>query len=119
MAREIEQLRWVRASPAQRLCAAGPRRCPTAQLTTLEAPISIRESRPKPASATERAAMASTTMPTTFQASVHSKANPRRGRRAVPADAAAEVLAMADMLPGRSGTAEILGVVRQIPEFYQ
>src|SRR5581483_7021124 len=49
-----------------------------------DAPISISESRPNPASATDRAeaaAMASTTIPATFQASVtYSRAKPRRSR---------------------------------------
>ena len=52
------------------------------QITTVDAPISMRESRPKPASATDRAeiaATASTTMPTTFQPRVaYSRAKPRR-----------------------------------------
>src|SRR5689334_6184022 len=51
-------------------------------MTTMDAPISISESRPKPTSATDRAATAanaSTTIPTTFHPSVaYSRANPRR-----------------------------------------
>jgi len=50
--------------------------------TTIEAKISTRESSPKPTRATdraERAAMARTTIPATFQTSVaHSNARPRR-----------------------------------------
>jgi hypothetical protein len=45
----------------------------SSQMTTVDAPISISESRPNPASATdwaEIAAIASTTTPATFQASV-------------------------------------------------
>ena len=72
---------------------------PAAQLQTgrlpegvevVDAPISIRESRPNPARATERAAtaaMASTTIPGTFQINVtYSRAKPRRSRtlRATP-----------------------------------
>jgi len=56
----------------------------SSQITTVDAPISISESSPNPARATERAAIAanaSTTMPTTFQASVtYSRTNPRRSR---------------------------------------
>jgi hypothetical protein len=52
------------------------------QTTTTEAAISISESNPKPANATDRAdtaAMANTTIPTTFQPSVmYSNAKPRR-----------------------------------------
>jgi hypothetical protein len=48
----------------------------------VDAPISITESKPNPASATERAdtaAIASTTIPITFHASVaYSRAKPRR-----------------------------------------
>lgn len=54
----------------------------SSQITTMDAPISISESRAKPASATDRAetaAMASTTIPATFHASVaYSSASPRR-----------------------------------------
>jgi len=45
----------------------------SSQITTVDAPISISESRPNPARATDRAAtaaIASTTIPITFQASV-------------------------------------------------
>ena len=56
----------------------------SSQITTVDAPISISESRPNPASATDRAEMAgiaSTTIPATFQASVtYSRAKPRRSR---------------------------------------
>ena len=52
------------------------------QTTTVEAPISISESKPNPASATDlalTAATARTTMPITFQPNVvYSSANPRR-----------------------------------------
>jgi hypothetical protein len=58
----------------------------SSQITTAEAPISIRESSPNPASATDRAEIAatvSTAMPTMFQASVvYSRAKPRRSRPA-------------------------------------
>jgi hypothetical protein len=54
----------------------------SSQITTVDAPISISESRAKPASATDRAeiaATASTTIPATFQASVaYSRAKPQR-----------------------------------------
>jgi hypothetical protein len=54
----------------------------SSQITTVDAPISISESSPNPASATDRAeiaAMASTAIPATFQASVaYSRAKPRR-----------------------------------------
>ena len=54
------------------------------QTTITEAKISIRESRPNPARATERASMAAvttTTVPTMFHASVmHSSSNPRRSQ---------------------------------------
>jgi hypothetical protein len=57
------------------------------QTTTTEAKISISESRPNPASATDRAARAAsatTTVPTTFQPSVtYSRRSPRR-RSALP-----------------------------------
>src|ERR1044071_7504082 len=62
-------------------------------MTTAEAPISISESRPNPASATDRAliaATASTTIPATFQPRVaHSSANPRRTRARPAASPAA------------------------------
>jgi hypothetical protein len=54
-------------------------------MTTVDAPISISESRPNPASATDRAAiaaMASTTIPTTFQPSVAYSMNRDPGARA-------------------------------------
>ena len=54
----------------------------SSQITTTEAPISISESSPKPARATERAASAATTstaIPTTFHASVaYSSRKPHR-----------------------------------------
>src|SRR5216683_1892646 len=56
----------------------------SSQITTTEAPISIKLSRPKPARATERAARAvsaRTRTPTTFQARVaYSSRNPRQRR---------------------------------------
>jgi hypothetical protein len=68
-------------------------------MTTVDAPISISESRPNPASATDRAgiaAIARTTIPATFQASVtYSKAKPRRSstpRTALSAEVTAPVL---------------------------
>jgi hypothetical protein len=54
----------------------------SSQITTVDAPISISESRVNPVSATDRAeiaAMASTTIPATFHASVaYSSAKPQR-----------------------------------------
>jgi hypothetical protein len=54
----------------------------SSQITTVEAPISISESRAKPARATDRAVMAAmdrTTIPATFHANVaYSSAKPRR-----------------------------------------
>jgi hypothetical protein len=74
-----------------------PRRCrsspvpDSSQITTVEAPISISESRLNPASATDRAviaAMARITMPTTFQPSVrYSSTNPRHTAVAVAVQA--------------------------------
>ena len=71
----------------------------SSQITTVDAPISISESRPNPASATDRAetaAMARITIPATFQASVaYSSANPRRSK----AFRAGSVIATAMSLP--------------------
>jgi hypothetical protein len=57
----------------------------SSQITTMEAPISISESNPNPANATDRAmlaVMARTTTPTMFQPSVaYSRAKPRRSKR--------------------------------------
>jgi hypothetical protein len=68
----------------------------SSQITTADAPISISESSPNPASATDRAAAtatASTMIPATFQPSVtYSSTNPRRSR-AVRTRSSADVTA--------------------------
>ncbi len=78
----------------------------SSQITTIDAPISISESRAKPASATDRAesaATASTTIPATFHASVaYSSANPRRSsalRTRSSATATAEVCQRRRLVP--------------------
>src|SRR6266536_3086627 len=78
--------RTAKADPISR-SARRWRRWPapdSSQITTVEAPISMSESRPNPASATDRADMAAiarTTIPITFQHRVlYSRANPRRSR---------------------------------------
>jgi|SRR5215469_16330250 len=77
----------------------------SSQITTVEAPISMRESRPKPARATDRApiaATASTTMPTTFHARVrYFRMKPRRARTC---RYASSMVATAVSLQATSGT---------------
>jgi hypothetical protein len=68
--------------------------------TTSEAPISMSESRPNPASATDlaaSAATASTTIPTRFQPSVaNSSAKPARIIRASTVDAAGSLVGIGE-----------------------
>src|SRR3984885_7491979 len=85
-------------------------------MTTVDAPISISESRPNPASATDRAAiaaMAKMTMPATFQASVtYSKTKPRRSRAARVASSAS---AMGLSLPN-PGARNLDGLARRLDD---
>ena len=83
--------RYTARSPNATPISRNARRCracpvpDSSHTTTTEAPISISESSPNPASATDRAAtavMASTTMPTAFHPSVrYSNQNPYRNSR--------------------------------------
>jgi hypothetical protein len=75
----------------------------SSQITTVDAPISMSESSPNPASATDRAAMAAiarTATPITFQPSVtNSRAKPRRSKAA---QAASSMMITHLSLPGRA-----------------
>src|SRR5665213_1038240 len=86
-----------------RCCRSSPEPASSHSTTTL-APISMRESRPNPASATERALSAAklrTTTPTTFHPSVTaSSSRPRRSSRA-EVDAVEVLVAISEIVPCR------------------